>query len=177
MNPMRKTLFITRLVVLLAITMAIELIGLPQPVTGPFINFMLILTTLLISTTGGLIIGVITPVLAVLRGQLPAPLAIMAPFIILANLLYVGSFALLKIKMTTSEWHYYLRNGLALILAALIKFLILLTTARYALPFLFGKTLPDRLLSLMALPQFITALFGGLFALFIFHIWQKRQTR
>jgi hypothetical protein len=171
---MRKTLFITRLVVLLAITLAIGLIGLPQPITGPFINFMLILTTMMISAPAGLIMGCITPLLALLRGQLPAPLAAMVPFIILANLLFVLCFALLKTGNVLTAAHYYLRNGLAIFAAAALKFVVLFASARFIFPLLLGKTIPEKLISILTLPQLITALLGGGFALFFFRLWQRK---
>jgi len=123
-----KTLFLTRLVFLLSITLVIELIGLPQPVTGPFINFMLIVTTQIVSATGGAVLGCVTPALAVLRGQLPPPLAPMVPF-------------------------------------------ILYLTARFLLPLLLGKPVSAALVSLMALPQWLTALIGGWLALVFYRFW------
>ena len=174
---MRKTIFLTRMVFLLSITMAVELVGLPQPVTGPFVNFMLILTTLFISTGGGCVLSFITPVMAVLRGQLPAPLAPMAPFIIIANFLFVVSFALLRTNQLQSSGRFYFRNGAAVTAAAIIKFATLYVAAQFLLPLILGKTLPARMISLMALPQLITALAGGWLALFFYHLWQKKYLK
>jgi hypothetical protein len=174
---MRKTIILTRLVFLLSITLTVELIGLPQPVTGPFVNFMLILTTLIISTGGGLVLGCITPAMAVLRGQLPAPLATMVPLIIIANLLFVTSFALLRSNQLKPAYRFYLRNGLAVSAAAIVKFAVLYLAAQFFLPFILGKTLPAGLVSLMALPQLITALVGGWFALFFYQMWQKKYLK
>ena len=166
-----KTLFLTRLVFLLSITLVIELIGLPQPVTGPFINFMLIVTTQIVSATGGAVLGCVTPALAVLRGQLPPPLAPMVPFIILANALFVITFAAMRSHQPTTVLFYYLRNGLAIVAAASIKFIVLYLTARFLLPLLLGKPVSAALVSLMALPQWLTALIGGWLALVFYRFW------
>jgi hypothetical protein len=174
---MTKTHTLTRLVFLLSITLAVQMIGLPQPITGPFINFMLILTTLLVSATGGAVLACITPLLAVLRGQLPAPLAAMMPFIIAANLFYVVLFALLRSHRRITAAGYYLANGLAVAAAGLIKSAFIYLAAQVVLPLLVGRSLPAPLLSLMALPQLLTALAGGWSALAFYRLWRvKTQT-
>jgi hypothetical protein len=154
----------TRLVFLISITVAVEMVGLPQPLTGPFINFMLILTTLLISTLAGVAVSFITPLLAVLRGQLPAPLAPMVPFIIFANVLFVVIFGLVYQKKETGDFVLW-RSGAAITLAALCKFVLLYSSARFVLPLLLGKQLPATLVSVMAFPQLITAVIGATLAL------------
>jgi len=174
---MSKTHTLTRLVFLLSITLAMQLIGLPQPITGPLINFMLILTTLLISVTGGAVLACITPLLALLRGQLPAPLAAMTPFIMAGNLLYVVFFGLLRSHRPITAAAYYLVNGLVIAAAALIKSAMLYLAAQVILPLLVGRSLPSPLLSLMALPQLLTALAGGWGALVFYRLWRiKTQT-
>ncbi|NLP09624.1 ECF transporter S component [bacterium] len=171
---MVKTLTLTRLMFLLSITLVIQLLGLPQPVTGPMVNFMLIITTLMVSATGGAVLGCLTPLLAVLRGQLPAPLAPMIPFILLANLSYVALFAWIKDREATAAARYYLRNSLAVTAAAVLKFAVLFAAARILLPLLLGRSLPPALVSIMAFPQLFTALIGGGFAVFFYRIWRSK---
>ena len=72
MKPSTRSL--TRFVFLTALTLSIEMMGLPQPFTGPLINMMLIITSLIINPGAGVILGLFTPILAALRGQLPPPL-------------------------------------------------------------------------------------------------------
>ncbi len=170
---MRSTIWMTRLVLLISITMAVEMIGLPQPLTGPFVNFMLILTSLLISTPAGMALSCITPLLALLRGQLPAPLAPMVPFIILANMLFVVLFNAIHRKAPRGAATVW-RSGLAVVLSAFGKSLVLFVAARFLLPFLLGKTLPSALISLMALPQFVTAVIGAALALLFFRLLRRR---
>jgi len=161
---------------LLSITLVIQLLGLPQPVTGPMVNFMLIITTLMVSATGGAVLGCLTPLLAVLRGQLPAPLAPMIPFILIANLAYVALFAWIMDRQADTATRFYLRNGLAVLTAAVLKFTVLYAAARILLPLLLGKSLPHALLSIMALPQLLTALIGGGFAVFFYRVWRSKTT-
>jgi len=169
---LRKTVWMTRLVFLISISVAVEMIGLPQPLTGPFINFMLILTALLISTLAGVALSCITPLLAVLRGQLPAPLAPMVPFIILANVLFVVLFNFVYGKNAQSNFALW-RSSFAVGLAALCKFLVLYMSARFVLPLLLGKQLPAALVSVMAFPQLITAIIGATLALLFFRLLRR----
>ena len=171
---MTQTLTLTRLMFLLSITLVIQLLGLPQPVTGPLVNFMLFITTLMVSATGGAILGCLTPLLAVLRGQLPAPLAPMIPFILLANLAYVALFAWIMDRQANAAARYYLRNGLAITAAAALLVIVLYAAARILLPLLLGRTLPPALISIMALPQLLTALMGGGFAVFFYRLWRRK---
>jgi hypothetical protein len=169
---LRKTVWMARLVVLISITVAVEMVGLPQPLTGPFINFMLILTTLLISTLAGVAVSFITPLLAVVRGQLPAPLAPMVPFIIFANVLFVVIFGLVFQKKETGDFILW-RSGAAVALAALCKFALLYASARFVLPLLLGKKLPAALVSVMAFPQLLTAVIGATLALLFFRLLRR----
>ena len=171
---MTKTQHGTRLVLLTSLTIAIEMLGLPQPFTGPFVNMMLLLTTLVLGPLSGAILGIITPLVAVLRGQLPAILLPMVPFIILANAILVFIFGLScrfidggrsPIRSVFS-WS-------GLVFAALCKFLFLYVSVLFLVPFLLGKTFPSPVIAAMALPQFVTAIIGGILALVIFDLMQR----
>ncbi len=169
----QRTLFITRLVVLTSLTLAIQLIGLPQPVTGPLINLMLILTTLVLNAPAGMALGIITPLAAVLRGQLPPVLAPMVPFIMISNILLVLIFATLRRLMSGSARpsRRPIRSAstwFALVSGSLIKTGWLYVSASLVLPVLLGDTLPSRMIGMMALPQLITALIGGALAMILY---------
>ena len=169
---MHKTRIMSRLVFLTALTIVFQFIGLPQPITGPFINMMLLLSTLAVSPAAGAALGCLTPVIAVLRGQLPAPLLPMVPFIIAANVLLVVSFAAVRKALRRRRSHQNeitsVANWTALLVAASAKTTLLYLSVRAALPLIFGLELPPPLITAMALPQWVTAITGGALALVLY---------
>lgn len=169
--PIRKLI---RIVVLLTLTLMIQIIGLPQLITGPLINMMLLITALILDPVSGIILGVITPMLALLRGQLPPVLAPMVPFIMVGNAILVGVFSVIRgsrhknILTSVQIW-------IALILASLCKTLWLFLTARFLLPLLLGRQLPELMILAMSFPQFVTAVAGGILALIIYELLHRRS--
>ena len=167
--------YTAHLAILASITIAFELIGLPQPITGPLVNAMLLLTALIINTTAGVMLGCITPVVAILRGQLPPALAPMIPFIVLANSVFVVVFGQIhhiffSNKQTRKR---YLINIFALFASSLCKFLLLVLSVNILLPVFFGTDIPEIFIAAMTFTQFFTAMIGGLFALFLFKLLMK----
>ena len=160
---------------MIALTLIFEMLGFPQLFTGPLVNMMLILTSLIITPAAGALLGAITPVVAVVRGQLPSFLLPMIPFIIIANALFVMVFSLLRsrqssnvnVLMSTAAW-------LGLLCGAIVKFIILYYTTRFTLPILLGANVSDKLLAMMSLPQFFTAVAGGAFAFLIYNMLRAR---
>jgi len=88
--------FLTFTAILLALTGAFQMMGLPQYFTGPVVNAMLYLATLTVGMESGILIGLFTPWVALIRGILPSPAQPMAPFIMVANATLVVVFGLLK---------------------------------------------------------------------------------
>lgn len=144
-----KIKFITRTGILLAVALAVQMGGFPQPVTGPLINTVLYLSALLVGGWSGIIIGICTPVIAFMRGILPAPLGPMIPFIALGNGALVVVFSILKGK----------NKIFGIIIASLVKYLILFTAVSYIVD------VPDKIAQIMSLPQLFTALSGGVIAI------------
>ncbi len=177
-TKLSRTNYITRLVILISLTLIIEMIGLPQPVTGPLVNMMLLLTSLLLNITGGVIMGCVTPLAAVIRGQLPPFLLPMVPFIMLGNVLLVVIFGFFKSilkyqKLTHSNPFYSFSDWTGLIFGAFIKFVWLYFSATIILPVLLHKELPAEAIALMTTPQLVTALTGGAFALFVANLLKR----
>ncbi|MBN2412284.1 ECF transporter S component [candidate division KSB1 bacterium] len=178
---MSRTNYITRLVILISLTLIIEMIGLPQPVTGPLVNMMLILTSLLLNITGGVIMGCITPLAAVIRGQLPPFLLPMVPFVVIGNVLLVVAFGFFKNilkyqKLTHTNPFYSVADWTGLICGAFIKFIWLYFSATIILPVMLHKNLPGEAIALMTTPQLVTALTGGAFALFMASLLKRILT-
>lgn len=145
-----KTL--ARTAMLLALTLAIQGFGFPPAITGPLVNFMLILSTILAGTAGGVVIGSVTPWIALIVGILPVPLAPAVPFIMLGNAAYCLLFGLLYRAGALRRW-------LGVIAASLAKFIIIAGAVQLLL------ALPAPLVQVLMFPQLINALAGGIAAL------------
>ncbi len=169
-----RTLFLTRLVLLTAITLSFEMIGLPQPLTGPLVNLMLILTTLVTNAYGGMTLGAVTPLIALMRGQLPPVLAPFVPFIIAGNVLFVLIFSIIRRRSTPAAVPGFL-SWTAVILGACGKFAWLFLSARFLLQLIVSRTLPEHIIGMMAFPQLITALIGGGLALIFYTQLVRRR--
>ncbi|MBD3383702.1 ECF transporter S component [candidate division KSB1 bacterium] len=164
--------FMATLALLTAATIAFEMLGLPQPITGPVVNMMLFLTTLLLNSTAGVLLGCITPLMALLRGQLPPPLLPMVPFIMLANAGLVLVFRIVR-RSVTMRQRYKTNYILAVVLASAIKFVILYSAVEILLPAFIGKSLPRPFVLAMSFPQLITAITGGVLAFLIYRVIKK----
>lgn len=148
----KKTRELVITALFLSITLAIQMLRFPPPVTGPLINFMLLFTTLLLGLKKGMIIGLFTPLGALLLGIIPPVLAAAVPFIMLGNSAYCLFFAVLTKQLPAL---------VALAVASGSKFLIIAGAARLLL------NLPPAPAAALGIPQLITALTGGLGALLV----------
>lgn len=164
----QKTLFISRLALIVTLAIVLQIAGLPQPITGPIINALLFLTTALIGFYAGITLGCLTPLVAVVRGQLPPLLAPFIPFIAISNAILIIIFYAIhyKLKINRSSLKK-IKIYLAIIIAAAAKFLFLSLAIKLIFPVIFNYSLPEKFAALMMMPQLFTALAGGiLFLLF-----------
>ncbi len=90
----RKIKFITYAAVFLAIAALFPALKLPQYITGPVVNFVLIIATYILGAAGGATVGSFTPWVAFIAGLMP--LIILPPIIMVGNAVYTLSFGLLK---------------------------------------------------------------------------------
>ena len=139
---------LTRLALLLALTLSVQFLRLPTPVTGPLVNLMLILSTAVIGTAGGVSIGLLTPWAALLLGIIAPVLTPAIPFIMLGNAIYCFCYGALAGKIKGGSW-------IGIILGAALKFAVIAGAARYLL------TLPPPAAGALLLPQLSSALIGG----------------
>jgi hypothetical protein len=148
---------------LVAAALAITNVGLPQPITGPLVNALLLLTVEWCGVSQAIVVGMTTPLGAALRGMLPLPMLVMIPFIALGNAALAGVYGALRAK---NRW-------VALVAAATAKFALLyaavsLLLARPLSLLTAGgaqaATIPDAFAAMMTWPQLATALMGGLIA-------------
>lgn len=151
---------LTRLALLLALTLSVQSLRLPPPVTGPLVNLMLILSTAVAGTAGGMGIGLLTPWAALLLGIIPPVLAPAIPFIMAGNAAYCLFYGVPAEKIKGGPL-------LGMILGAVFKFAIIAGAARYLL------ALPPPAAGALLLPQLINALIGGAAALPLAHYLRR----
>ena len=161
MQTSTRIKWLTRTAFLLAIALVFQMGGFPQPITGPLVNTVLYLAASIVGWQGGILIGILTPLVAAMRGILPPPLAPLIPFIALGNSLMVVLFYLLKFK----------NKIIAIIIASLVKFSILFSAVNLLVQ------VPPAVSQMMSLPQLITALTGGIVALLVMALLKKANLR
>ncbi|HSV32139.1 MAG TPA: ECF transporter S component [Atribacteraceae bacterium] len=146
--------WVSKTAVLLALTLAVQMLGLPPPITGPLINAFLLIAAVTTGMTSGIVIGLLTPWVAFLRGILPAPLGPLIPFIMIGNAALVCVFSMIRLKRKT------LSTGIIGVGAgAVVKYLILAFAVRVVVD------VPLPVARVMQFPQLLTALAGGAIAL------------
>ena len=158
----KKTLWLTRTALMLALLMALQWVTKPlgQVVTGSCVNAVLAITCLTVGLPSGLVIALISPVLALWLGIAPNPLVV--PAIMTGNALFVSLLAWICGKNIV-------RNVLGLVVAAFAKFSVM-----YALVSWFLLETPKpTLLATFSWPQLVTALIGGTVALLIVPVLKK----
>ncbi len=146
---------LTRTAVLLAIALAIQALRFPAQITGIAINAILFSAAMLVHPLAGLVIGLVTPWIAVVTGIMP--LAFMAPFIMAANAVLVLLFWVFKNKSLF----------VAVVNGALAKYAFFILTTNILVGII-GKQLPPPALVIFGLQQLFTAIAGGLLALVVF---------
>ncbi|MTI65023.1 MAG: ECF transporter S component [Firmicutes bacterium] len=160
-----STAYITRTGLLLALALIFQIgfRGFAQPAVGPLVNLTLILSAGIVGTLAGVIVGCLTPLIALSFGIIGIP--ILVPFIMIGNSLLVIIFNLIRKRITLGGEYV----GLAL--AALGKFLFLAFSVRYLLDLFTQKNIPPKIMAkltvMFGLPQLYTALVGGIVAVIV----------
>lgn len=156
-----NTKILTRTAIMLALTLVIQLglSRLAQPIVGPLVNMMLILTAITVSRYSAMVIGTLTPILAFVVGIMVfVPLI---PVIIIGNIIYVAAYLLTR-KVLKVKFDDYI----AVIPAAIIKFGVLFIAVTYIVPLFVGPLKPP-IIAAFSLPQLYTALIGGFLAVIL----------
>ena len=147
---------------MLAIALSVQSLHLPTYITGPSINAVLIVATVFTGILGGLLIGCITPLVALTMGIVHPIVIPLVPVIVIANCTLVVTFYLLKNKN-----HY-----IALIAASFAKFFVFYIALNYLIKF-FDLKIPALMLVAFQLPQLLTALVGGVVGVVVARYLQK----
>ncbi|MGI6700972.1 MAG: hypothetical protein ACOX3U_00660 [Christensenellales bacterium] len=160
----RKSFYITRTAVFLALALAIQFTLLKlfagNPVTtyivGSLLNMIFFTAAVTIGLWSGVMIGVMTPIVAFLTGHLP--FAVLIPFVIAANLvlvvIYYGGKVLFKDKLIPLT--------ISGVIAGTVKFLFMFLAAKFILPLISSIPAPavTKLAAGWSIPQFVTAMIG-----------------
>ncbi len=169
MKPDTRTL--TRAAILLGVTIAIQLLRMPQPVTGPLINAMLVLSTLTVGMAAGVFIGLLTPLVAFTVGILPPVLGPAIPFIMAGNaaLVLVMGAAIRMGNQLRFPQGWRLAQAGGVIVGGFAKYLVISSAVRFLIQ------VPPPVAAVLQLPQLFTAWTGGGLAVAI--IWAARFLR
>jgi hypothetical protein len=165
-----------RLAALMALGLLIPNLGMPQWLTGPLVNALLILTVLWLGVTQAILVGLVTPLAAALSGVLPLPLLVMIPFIALSNAVFVSVFGSLR---STNRWTALVAGAVAK--SALLFVAVTVLVARPLSLIVAGQTqavlVPAAIANMMTWPQLLTALAGGSIAFGIAWAGSRWSTR
>jgi len=88
--------------IFMAITLALQVFGLPKPLTGVIVNMIYIILYRSCDLRHVFMLAVLTPLLAFFTGHLPPPLIPMAPFIALGNIVLALCYHAAKDKTAKS---------------------------------------------------------------------------
>ena len=175
----KKILWITETAVMLALLVALQAITKPmgQLVTGSCVNAVLAITVLVAGLYSGIVVALISPVLAYLLGIAPQILTV--PAIMVGNTLYVAVLYFIAGK----DSKQVLRQVAAWLVAAAAKFAALYAIVVWLICGVLSKSLlesgvmkPPMLKMLPATfswPQLFTALIGGAVALLMVPVLRK----
>ncbi len=161
-----KASFLVKLTVLFGLAIVLPFYH-QQMITGPIVNAVLFLTTMLLGAQYGMLISLIPSVMALSVGLLPAVLAPVVPFIMISNAILVMTFDILKKK---NYW-------LAMISASVLKFIFLYATSTIVINLLLKKEVAAKVSVMLSWPQLLTALIGGLLAYGFMRFYRARQNR
>ncbi len=179
----RKVLWLTETALLLAMLIALQALTKPagQIVTGSCVNGILAMAALAVGLTSGLVIALLSPVLAFLLGI--APQLVTVPAIMAGNCVFVVILAVLAGKGKWVLW----RQIPAWIGAAAAKFAVLYLLVTQIICGLLSQELIsagvlkvpmlNKLPVMFSWPQLVTALIGGGLALLIAPVVRKALKR
>lgn len=154
--------FITKTGLLLALALVIQ-IGLApfaQPVVGPLVNMVLLLSVAVVGPLGAAMVGGLTPIVAFLVGIMT--LLPVLPVIMMGNVVFV------MVLWISRRWS----PVIGVMLAALAKFSVMAVGVRI-LASAFLTNLPPPVIATLSLPQLSSALLGGFMGVLVLRYLPK----
>ena len=174
MNTKKRTIWITKTAVFIALLIGIQAATAPfgQLITGSLVNLILVISAMTCGMASGCTVAVLSPAFAFLFAIGPNFLPIV-PFIMAGNIAMVLAWSLLGKRAFANK---HIVHGATAIAAAVCKFSVLyFGIVRIAIPYIFN--MPEQQASIMSglfsLPQLFTALAGGAVAAIILPVIDK----
>ncbi len=160
MNRKTSLTILTRSALMLAVILASQGLHLPQMITGPLVNAVLIYSTLTLGLTSGVVLSILAVVGSFILGFMKVPLPPLIPLIMLANIVFVLCFkAFIKdgslIRLITS-----------MITGAFAKFLVFYLGINYIFSWL-NIVVPAPVYAAFGAIQLLTAVIGGIVAILV----------
>ncbi len=128
-----------------------------QFISGPIVNAILIIVTVMLGLRSGILMSFLPSVMALFGGLLPMVFLPFLPFIMAGNIILVTLFHYLRQK------NYWLGAGVG----SVVKFIFLFTASKIMFVFFLGQTLAGAMALMMSWNQLYSAAAGSLIA-FIF---------
>jgi len=128
-----------------------------QIITGTIVNSLLFLAAFRMPLANAIMIASLPSLIALTRGLLPTPMAMMIPFIITSNIALITTFSFFKKTPLKG-----------VLVASFLKFGIL-----YSVTLIFAQKLNAQFITMLSWPQLITALLGGFIFLSLLKIFSK----
>lgn len=135
-----------------------------QFITGSIVNATLFLAVTQLGVGNAIMIGLLPSVVALTSGLLPLPLAPMVPFIMISNAIMIITFSNFK------KINYWA----GIFGGALFKYAFLFLTSQIVVNLITNQNIASKAsATMMAWPQIVTALIGGVIAFGIIKVFRK----
>lgn len=152
----------------LSVAIAVPHFSHNQFVTGPIVNAILFLSAGILSPSSAIMIGLIPSVVALSSGLLPPALAPMVPFIMISNAVLILTFSNFR------KLNYW--SGV--FAATFFKYAFLYGTSVFVVQIITNQSVAVKAVAqMMAWPQIVTALAGGIIAFGVLKIYEKNTGR
>jgi len=92
----RQLILVSQAGIFLAVLLALQLVGLPNPVTGTLVNALLLFVLLRLGARYAMMLGILSPIGGIVSGHLPAPLYPVLPVIMTGNLLMLAGYYMVQ---------------------------------------------------------------------------------
>jgi len=169
LSSKRNLLWITRTAIFIALLIVLQVATAPLGniiVTGSIVNLLLIVSVMTYGLASGLTVAAISPVMAKFLGI--GPLWSLIPFIAAGNIVLVLLWHFIGNQCIGRKYAAYI---VALFCAAVSKFLVLyIGIVQIAVPVFLGLQEQQAAVisNMFSIPQLVTALVGGTFAIILF---------
>jgi len=168
----QRILWITQTALFIALLVTAQILTFPygQFVTGSSVNFILVMACILLGLPAAATVGAVSPIIAYMITGRPLFIQLI-PFVMAGNVALVVAVHFIFAKSYVKPWRLsYVRAAMAVIVGAVLKFLVLwIGIVQVAILFIPG-ILPPQVTALshtFSWPQLVTALIGGTLAMVV----------